>query len=583
MDPDPNGLYTKRKQQRIGIGATSSVTDSSHGDASKPSVKYPTDGWSTSLEKMPMFTRAEMNEHIAISGKSISNIQHHSVPTSLRKAKTFLEDEYLREITAASDDHCFYFQAKCCHSFRKNEPPHQLKLALCIFKGDVLDSSCTCVAGKAGFCNHISALMFKICKYTLFEAKTTKDLCQEKDENPDLACTTQLQRWHKKGGGENIVPQPVMEVYVTKTKLDEPSSSRGSGGVKCLLYEARKQPHYDPKNEACFKKELATIDPNMGFAHLSKGNNSSGETAQTKYGETPVGSFLSYQVSFTESNFSAEADLNELPRNNVLSDSITAYPRFPLANENPMVIPRELSSEEAAFLSHLSVDEDKVNTIEVSSREQSESETWKKERTYRFTASSFQLIAKRQRNHESFAQSIMHPKPFTSKYVAHGMKYEPIALKEYEKFMFNRKTPVAVLKSGFVVSEAFPVLGASPDAKVIDFGCSICFGLAEVKCPHTKFHVNPLEACSDPNFFMEKISDTQCRLKRDHAYYGQVQGQMGVTGAKWCDFIVYTSKGIYIERIAFDPVYWGNLKNELLRYYFEHFLKFASADFHNSA
>ena len=444
---------------------------------------------------------------------------------------------------------------------------------MCIFKGDVLDSSCTCVAGKAGFCNHISALMFKICKYTLFEAKTTKDLCQEKDENLELACTSQLQRWHKKGGGENIVPQPVMEVYVTKTKLDEPSSSRGSGGLKCLLYEARKQPHYEPKNEASFKTELATIDPNMGFAHLSKGNNSSGETAQTKYGETPVGSFLSNQVSFTESNFSAEADLNAVPRNNVLSDSITAYPRFPLANENPMVTPRELSREEAALLSHLSVYEEKVNTIAATSREQSESEIWKKERTYRFTESSFQLIAKRQRNHESFAQSIIHPKPFTSKYVAHGMKYEPVALREYEKFMFNRKTPVAVLKSGFVVSEAFPVLGASPDAKVIDFGCSICFGLAEVKCPHTKFHVTPLEACSDPNFFMEKISDTQCRLKRDHAYYGQVQGQMGVTGAKWCDFIVYTSKGIYIERIAFDPIYWGNLKNELLRYYFEQFLK----------
>ena len=53
MDPNPNGLYTKQKQQRIGIEATSSATDSSHGDANKPSVKYPTDGWSTSLEKMP--------------------------------------------------------------------------------------------------------------------------------------------------------------------------------------------------------------------------------------------------------------------------------------------------------------------------------------------------------------------------------------------------------------------------------------------------------------------------------------------------------------------------------------------------
>ena len=119
----------------------------------------------------------------------------------------------------------------------------------------------------------------------------------------------------------------------------------GSGGVKCLLNEARKQPHYDPKNEASFMTELATIDPNIASAHLRKGNNSSGKTAQTKYGEIPVGSFLSCQVSFTESNFSAEADLNAVPRNNVLCDSITAYPMFPLANENPMITPRELSSE----------------------------------------------------------------------------------------------------------------------------------------------------------------------------------------------------------------------------------------------
>ena len=50
--------------------------------------------------------------------------------------------------------------------------------------------------------------------------------------------------------------------------------------------------------------------------------------------------------------------------------------------------------------------------------------------------------------------------------------------------MFNRKTPAVVLKS----SQAFLVLGASPDAKVINFECSICFGLAVVKSPHTKFH-----------------------------------------------------------------------------------------------
>ena len=353
--------------------------------------------------------------------------------------------------------------------------------------------------------------------------------------------------------------------------------------MKCLLYEARKQPQYDPRNETSLKTELAKIDPNMGFAQMSRGVNPSAEMTNTKFGKTPVGSFLSYQTSLTESNFSAEADLNAVPRNSVRAQNIMAYPRFPLCNEDAMVILRQLSNEEEALISHLTVDEDKVNAIETSTRKQTDSDMWKKERTCRFTASSFQVITKRQRNHESFAQTIMYPKPFTSKHVAHGIKYEPVALQEYEKFMFNRKTPVAVLKSGLVVSKSSPVLGASLDAKVIDFGCNVCFGLAEEKCPHTKFHVTPLEACSDPNFFTEKISDTKCRLKRDHTYYAQLQGQMGVAGAKWCDFIVYISKGVYTERIAFDPAYWENLKSELVQYYFEHFLKFASADFHNTA
>ena len=533
MDPDPNGLYTKRKQQRSGKDVAHS-----RGEETTSSIKYPIDGWGASLSRLPVFTRGEMNQYIPRSGKNIANKDHHSVPTTLRKAKTFLEDEYLHDILAASDQQCFYFTAKCYHSFRKNDPPHQLKLALCIVKGDVLHSSCTCVAGKVGFCNHISALMLKVCKFTLYEAKTTKDLQEENDENPLAACTSQLQKWNKKGGGENIVPQPVMEVVVKKTKLDEPSTSRG--GVKCLLYEARKEPDYNAVSEHCFKTELAKIDANMGFAQMIQGDDPVPETTDTKFGKSPIGSYLGYQTSFTESNFCAEADLTAVPRINVPLQNVDNYPRFPLSEEAEMVLPRALTDAEKSLIEHLTVDEDKIHVIESSTRDQANCPEWKQERKYRFTASSFQRIAKRQRNHPNFAQSLIHPKPFSSKYVAHGIKHEPVALQEYEKFMFNRKTPVAVLKSGLVVSKSFPVLGATPDAKVIDFGCTICFGLAEVKCPHTKFNVTPLDACSDPDFFMEKIDENHCRLKRNHAYYAQVQGQMGITGAKWCDFIVYT-------------------------------------------
>ena len=85
--------------------------------------------------------------------------------------------------------------------------------------------------------------------------------------------------WHRKGGGENIFPQPVMEVDVKKTKLDESSSPRGAPGVKCLLYEARKHPNYDPVHENTFKSELSTFDPNMGFAQVSEGTSYKFENA----------------------------------------------------------------------------------------------------------------------------------------------------------------------------------------------------------------------------------------------------------------------------------------------------------------
>ena len=90
-----------------------------------------------------------------------------------------------------------------------------------------------------------------------------------------------------------------------------------------------------------------------------------------------------------------------------------------------MIVPRALSDEEKSLLTNLTVDEEKINAIESNTRDQAGCTEWKEERRYRFTASSFQVIAKRERNHASFVQSIMHPKPFTSKYVAHGIKYDP--------------------------------------------------------------------------------------------------------------------------------------------------------------
>ena len=92
------------------------------------------------------------------------------------------------------------------------------------------------------------------------------------------------------------------------------------------------------------------------------------------------------------------------------------------------------------------------------------------------------------------------------------------------------------------------------DGRVVDFECQNHFGLAEVKCLETKSQVTPLDACQDSYFFCEAVNG-HCKLKRNHAYFAQVQGQMGVSGASWCDFIVYTNKGISVESIPFDAAY----------------------------
>ena len=184
IDPDPDEIDTKRKER---ISNAPSNTPSS-----SPSIKYPSDGWGKSLESMPSFTCAEMNQHTANSGKMVANTEHHSIPTNLRKAKTFLNDEYLKDIEANSDQKCFYLRTKCYHSYKKIEAPHDLRLCLCIVSGQVIHANCSCKAGKVGYYNHVLALMFKACTFCLYDSKSTVDWCQVEDEQLDLACTSQL-------------------------------------------------------------------------------------------------------------------------------------------------------------------------------------------------------------------------------------------------------------------------------------------------------------------------------------------------------------------------------------------------------
>ena len=123
VDPDPNKINTKRKARECSI----SLPGSSSHTKEVTEINYPTTGWGRNLEKLPLFTKAEMKKHVENSGKRVGSVEHHSVPTSLKRAKTFLQDEYLKDIEANDDENYFYFKCKCYHSYKKHEAPHNKK------------------------------------------------------------------------------------------------------------------------------------------------------------------------------------------------------------------------------------------------------------------------------------------------------------------------------------------------------------------------------------------------------------------------------------------------------------------------
>lgn len=134
-----------------------------------------------------------------------------------------------------------------------------------------------------------------------------------------------------------------------------------------------------------------------------------------------------------------------------------------------------------------------------------------------------------------------------------GIDLEPEVLQQYSDFCNVNASP-----SGFVIHPDAPYLGASPDAKVYDPTEDPPFGLAEVKCPNVD-HITEASHI--------KFVNGHAKLRRNHKYFWQVQGQLAITGLPWCDFITSNKSEITFERIWRDDSLIMEMKNEL-----DHFL-----------
>ena len=70
---------------------------------------------------------------------------------------------------------------------------------------------------------------------------------------------------------------------------------------------------------------------------------------------------------------------------------------------------------------------------------------------------------------------------------------------------------------------------------------------------------------------ISELCATGLRLKREHAYYHQVQGQIYFTGVDASDFVVWTQCGCTIVRVYKDAS-WAHNIDDLIQFYFNVFV-----------
>lgn len=109
-----------------------------------------------------------------------------------------------------------------------------------------------------------------------------------------------------------------------------------------------------------------------------------------------------------------------------------------------------------------------------------------------------------------------------------GTEFEDTARLRYEL-----KTGNEVVESGFYKHDKLDA-GASPDGFIGEDG------LVEIKCPNSATHIETLRRKTVPK-----------------QYFWQVQGQMWVTGRKWCDFVSFDPRlpenaQLFITRVERD-------------------------------
>lgn len=233
-----------------------------------------------------------------------------------------------------------------------------------------------------------------------------------------------------------------------------------------------------------------------------------------------------------------------------------------LGNADVMAVAESCHSV-SDLLKQISVPQSRIREIERLTAGQSSNPMWMQVRRGRLTASIFYRVHTKVESLKKkpstdcckLIASLLNPPSLVHiPHIAAGSALESAAVNAFQAELCSiGHKNVKVDTCGIYISEDMPFLGASPDGVV---SCSCCeeIRLLEVKCP-TK-EIQELIYLDDNKL-----------LKKKTAYYGQVQGQLAITGLVHSYFYVFTQTGTSCDMIKRNDKFCKTLLNNLELFY----------------
>ena len=485
----------------------------------------PISGWKRfpSRDIPDSFNKGYIYHYIYESAKFDKPLQdqvssHYGTEKPFERANQYIDSKYVTTMMDHSSEKCYFVKAKVKSSLA--DKFYSVHCTISKLSGAVLDASCHCKASAMARCSHIAALLLSINDHIQCYGYTL------------ASCTSLPCTWNTPKSLKKKPSVLKRATYTTKSKFEQDKND---------LF------NFHPASKV---KKLYDVN-NRHNAFLTNLTNCEGL-------KTGWETLMSYQYQDYELTEQREQELNQ-SRDIFLRNM------------------QDLSNEERV---HTMVNNSDTSYLVPETVTQNDSAIWRNRRSFCITASIAKDVvqANSKISKKNILQNHLWGKDVLStKAMCYGNENESNARNQYEIHMKTENSNIEVRETGFWVSINTPELGCSPDGIVRYIGKDgeIEYGLLEIKCPYVFRDINPtdIQDCKrglsrqQQTTFCCKILEDRLELKKTHKYYYQVQLQIYILDFEWCDFVIWSKRGIHIERIQRNESFIKDMIPKLLKFH----------------